>query len=262
MMNNRDIRAAARQAISKGWFWRVLISGLVLNGIVQLVSYAMKQAYSQMNIATMTGYAEMKLQAIRAGLDSAIPSTAMAGQMAGASLFQFFIIYVFSAIALFGCAYVALKAVRNDTENWFAGSFGGFSRPFEVTWLLVIINLKAFLWSLLFIIPGIIAVYRYRLAWYLKNDNPEWSASQCIAESCRLMKGYKWQAFRLDLSILFLILSGLIGFTLATVIAQAMPLIVKAVILVLGFFCVWWVTYSAVYLMSARAVMYEELKKQ
>ncbi|MBR4938402.1 MAG: DUF975 family protein, partial [Kiritimatiellae bacterium] len=43
---------------------------------------------------------------------------------------------------------------------------------------------------------------RYRQAWYLKARNPDWPASKCIAESCRMMKGYKWKAFALDFSFL------------------------------------------------------------
>lgn len=263
MMKNGEIRAASRKAIGKGWFWRILLAGFVLNGIVQLVSYMLNAAYAEMSIATLSGYLQAKIDAMRSGLDCAIPSAAVAGQMAGASLFQIFIIYIFSAIAVFGCAHVALKAVRNDTERWFAGSFGGFSRPLDLTWLLVLVNLKAFLWSLLFIIPGIVAVYRYRLAWYLKTDNCERSASECIAESGRMMKGFKWQAFCLDLSIVVWMVLGAMVFAISTIIAsQASSLVVGIPATIVGFCGFWLFVYSVVYLVSARAVMYEELKRQ
>jgi uncharacterized membrane protein len=70
-------------------------------------------------------------------------------------------------------------------------------------------NIQVFLWSLLFIIPGIVAAYRYRLAWYMKSDNPDWNAGKCLAESGAKMRGFKWQAFRLDLFYLILMFVAL-----------------------------------------------------
>ena len=58
------------------------------------------------------------------------------------------------------------------------------------------------LWSLLFVIPGIIAAYRYRMALYLLLDHPEMSVMQCIQESKRMMKGHKGELFVMDLSFL------------------------------------------------------------
>ena len=58
------------------------------------------------------------------------------------------------------------------------------------------------LWSMLFIIPGIIAAYRYAMAIYLLIDHPEMSPLDCIRESKRLMTGHKAEFFILDLSFI------------------------------------------------------------
>ena len=58
------------------------------------------------------------------------------------------------------------------------------------------------LWSLLFVIPGIVKTYAYRLAPYIAIERPELSINDCITESRRLMDGHKMQAFLLDLSFL------------------------------------------------------------
>ena len=58
------------------------------------------------------------------------------------------------------------------------------------------------LWSLLLVVPGIVAAYRYRQALYLLLDHPEKSAWQCLRESSALMSGHKWELFVLDLSFL------------------------------------------------------------
>lgn len=61
---------------------------------------------------------------------------------------------------------------------------------------------KTFLWMLLFFVPGLIAMYRYRFAYYNILVNPSLSASEAIRLSCRQTSGMKGQLFVLDLSFL------------------------------------------------------------
>ena len=72
------------------------------------------------------------------------------------------------------------------------------------------------LWSLLFVIPGVIMAYAYSMAIYVANDNPELSAMDAIRKSRELMDGHKWDLFVLDLSfigwILLCLLTCGIGF--------------------------------------------------
>ena len=63
-------------------------------------------------------------------------------------------------------------------------------------------DLFIWLWSLLFIIPGIIKSYEYRLVPYIMSENPEMSFRDAQAESARLMNGNKWKTFVLDLSFI------------------------------------------------------------
>ena len=58
------------------------------------------------------------------------------------------------------------------------------------------------LWSLLFIIPGIIASYRYALAPYLMTENPEIGVMEAISRSKELMRGNKARLFCLQFSFL------------------------------------------------------------
>lgn len=70
----------------------------------------------------------------------------------------------------------------------------------------VVLNLLTYLfialWSLLFIIPGIVAYYRYRLAFFVLVDNPQMSAMEALRESKRLTRGKKFDMFVLDLSFI------------------------------------------------------------
>ena len=198
MKTNVEIRRTTREALSNGWFGRMFISGAVLYSVGFFLTLIIAVAFRDMEIQTWGDFLQVKMQHLRNGMDYTVPSRAMALQMSGATLFEQFFSYLFGAIVAFGIARVALKAVRGDEQGWFAASFGGFSRPFGVMWLLVRMNIQVFLWSLLFLIPGLVAIYRYRQAWYLKSDHPDWGAGKCLAVSGEKMRGLKWQAFCLD----------------------------------------------------------------
>lgn len=58
------------------------------------------------------------------------------------------------------------------------------------------------LWSMLFVIPGIIKSYEYRMIPYLLAENPRLEYSEAFRISKELMDGQKWDAFVLDLSFL------------------------------------------------------------
>ncbi|MBR6483625.1 MAG: DUF975 family protein [Clostridiales bacterium] len=77
-------------------------------------------------------------------------------------------------------------------------------------------DLYVTLWSLLFIIPGIVKYYEYKMIPYLLSEDPTMTTEQAFAESKRLMTGNKWKAFVLDLSfilwdILSLMTCGIVG---------------------------------------------------
>ena len=92
------------------------------------------------------------------------------------------------------------------------------------------------LWSLLFIIPGIVAAYSYSMAPYILADKPELTGGEAIAESKRVMKGRKMKLFLLDLSYTGWILLG---------------------ILTLGILLIWVIPRMD----AARAAFYEDLRK-
>ena len=72
-------------------------------------------------------------------------------------------------------------------------------------------DLFTFLWTLLFIIPGIIKGYEYRMIPFLLAENPEMEMNEAFERSRNLMNGNKWDTFVLDLS--FIGWEILVGFT-------------------------------------------------
>ena len=57
-------------------------------------------------------------------------------------------------------------------------------------------------WTLLFIIPGIIAGYRYSMTSCILAENPEMGANDAITRSKELMKGNKWRLFCMEISFI------------------------------------------------------------
>ncbi len=63
-------------------------------------------------------------------------------------------------------------------------------------------DLYLFFWTMLFIIPGIVKAYEYRMIPYLLAEHPEMDSKAAFAKSKEMMSGNKWKAFVLDLSFL------------------------------------------------------------
>lgn len=78
----------------------------------------------------------------------------------------------------------------------------GLRKTGKVIWLYILISFFTFLWSCLFVIPGIVAAYRYRMAYYALLDDPSLTARQALNVSKRITQGHKGELFMLDLSFL------------------------------------------------------------
>lgn len=104
--------------------------------------------------------------------------------------------------------------------------------------MMFLISLYTALWSMLFVIPGIVKGYSYSLAMYIKSENPQISASQAIELSKKMTNGRKMDLFVLDLSYIgWFLLSG-ITFN------------------ILG------ILYVLPYYQAAKAFAYEEIKEE
>lgn len=99
-------------------------------------------------------------------------------------------------------------------------------------------DLFTFLWTLLFIIPGIIKGYEYMMIPYLLAENPDMSRQDAFAESKRMMDGNKMDAFVLDLSFIGWFILGAITFNIVNIL------------------------YTTPYMELAHAELYHTLKNQ
>lgn len=105
-------------------------------------------------------------------------------------------------------AITSLNFMRGKRDTFFNETFSAFTQgrfvPEFLTYLLV--TLYTFLWTLLLIVPGIIKGYSYALTPYIVNDlvasGQDVHPNEVIQDSNKMMKGYKWQLFVLDLSFI------------------------------------------------------------
>ncbi len=131
----------------------------------------------------------------------------------------------------------SLKVYRGqeaDIGGMFSDGFSDYWRNVGgVLWM----QLWIFIWSLLFIIPGIIKAFAYFMAPYILADSRNVSATQALKLSMKMTKGYKGKIFVMLLSFIgWLILTGL----------------------TFGILSIFW---TGPYIETSFAGMYDELKK-
>ena len=118
---------------------------------------------------------------------------------------------------LFAVAAIFLKQARDNGNMDVGGLFQGFTKDFGTNFLIFLMqSIFICLWSLLFVIPGIIKSFAYSMAFYIKNDHPDYDWKKCIDESQRIMKGHKWEYFVLQLSFIGWIIVGSLAFGIGT----------------------------------------------
>ena len=252
----------------------MLLNGVVLCAIMVAVLFGIEYLFEVAGIQTWESFREAQLAAKRSGVDLAVASGHEALRMTFASGFSMFVQYIFQGIISFGMCVTLLKCIKNDSHGWFSGAFGGFARPLEMFWLTILMIIKIVLWALLLIIPGIIACFRYALAWYVKAENPEMSANACIKRSSELMDGRKWNFVILGLSYFgwfllavlpIIVASGIMGASRAGLQAgeEVSPDIVSLLVVCGSIFVsVVMFAFVSIYVAIGKAVFYRDTKAE
>ncbi len=154
---------------------------------------------------------------------------------AGASLIDSLLRLAMAVVGV-GFSLFVMNSVRRS-QPAIGNLLDGFGMFPRVLFLIILQIVFIFLWSLLLVIPGIVAAYRFSFAVYVMIDHPEMSAMDCLRESKRLTTGYKRQLFLLDLSFSFWFLLTMIP--IVGYIAQV---------------------YVTPYMESARVLYYEQIR--
>lgn len=197
-----DFRSIARSVLSGKWKTAVLV-GLVAmllggtgsNGPEIKVNLDASGANATFQFAGQTIYST------GGGLDSDI-GRFLAGSITFimvVSLIAAVLYFILGSIIKVGYAKFNLNLV-DRLEGTFDNLFGYFSYWKTTVAAAFLQSIYTFLWTLLFIIPGIVARYSYAMTEYILAENPEISASEAIERSKEMMKGNRFRLFCLEWS--------------------------------------------------------------
>lgn len=100
-----------------------------------------------------------------------------------------------------GVALVFLKLSYRD-EAKVEDMFEPFNNFVNTFFAGLLVGIFTFLWSLLFIVPGIIKGLAYSQTFYIMNEHPEYTGSEAIRASQDMMRGHKGELFLLQLSFI------------------------------------------------------------
>lgn len=109
--------------------------------------------------------------------------------------------FIIGGAAKFGYAIFNLNLV-DGKEARFSDLFSQFGRIGSGIIMNLLVGIFTFLWSLLFIIPGIIKSYSYSMTPFILAEHPEISENEAITRSRHMMDGNKWRLFCLMFSFI------------------------------------------------------------
>ncbi len=201
-----DFRRIARNALTNKWFIAVAV-GLVASilGGISGGGPEFKVNIDGSNISMNFNVAGQTIKSIgtNGGVDSEVGAFILASLpiIIIASLFAAVIYFVLGSFIGVGYAKFNLNLV--DKKNAaFETLFEYFSRWKTTTIARLLRALYVFLWSLLFIIPGIVAGFSYAMTDYILAEDPELTADEAISQSKSIMMGNKWRFFCLQFSFI------------------------------------------------------------
>lgn len=123
------------------------------------------------------------------------------------------IVIILNGLLGFGYTSYFLKVSRGENVTY-KELFAKTDLLIPYILITLLVGVFTFLWSLLFIIPGIIASIEYSMVYFIALDNPELSAKEVLKKSIQMMHGHKFDYFILGLSFFGWIFLGAFTFGL------------------------------------------------
>lgn len=173
--SNRELMTEARLALSGNW-GMALLGYILYTVLVMSFSLFVVSAVVFVTIVTAASGADVEVAMHAMQLFANILAILISGAfIVGFSAF-------FLGVSEEGAARLELL-------------FVGFQRFFKSFGTYFFYNLFILLWSLLFIIPGIIATFRYAMAFFILADDDTCGPLEALSRSKEMMKGNKWKLF-------------------------------------------------------------------
>lgn len=204
MRKRADIKAEAKTILRSA-----RVSPLVMTAIVMVISFVLDRVVDLVQNGSLFfsytlnwTYFQEYFRAIETGDFSAIEALAASLPESTTMTFFFSVLVSLFTVVLNGGYCIYCMGIRRGVEMPYTTLADGLSVAGKLIWCWVQISVRVFLWTMLLVIPGIVAIYRYRFAYYNILTDASLSAGDAIRLSCRQTAGMKWRLFVLDLSFI------------------------------------------------------------
>lgn len=197
MMYAADFREQAREALKGNWGLAVgagFVAALLGAGTITVGGSGGSIDIDLEELESLANYTESE-EAIM------LLWGIVGGSLIISLLFGIFHLVVGGAATL-GYVKFNFNLLNKNGEVQFSDLFSQFHRLGTGIGMQLLRWIYITLWSLLFIIPGIIKGYSYAMTPYILLENPNMSANEAITESRKLMDGNKWRLFCLGFSFI------------------------------------------------------------
>lgn len=200
-----ELKSRAKAAV-KMYYWKLVLVSLILSAITGGATSAGRNGVK--NSGTTGNVSDVDVSGIFSGIN---PMALMVASVAVLVLVVIAIairVFVLNVLVV-GCKGFFSQSMTGEPEFRVLGD--GFTRNYRnCVKTCFLRDLFVGLWSLLFVIPGVIKSYEYRMVPYLLAEHPEMGSSEVLARSKEMMAGNKWETFVLDLSFIGWVLLGAI----------------------------------------------------
>lgn len=212
MRTARQFRDVAWNRLTNRYWWAVLVTlvAVALGGVY--ASIDLDRSFDRANLEEWRAFfsgihgSEVGVFLWQAARSVLLPLASIA------SVYGLAMFIVGGAVEL-GYDLYFLELYRSAETPRFETLFARFTIFARALGLRALMWIKTLLWTLLLIVPGIIASLRYAMAPFLVAEYPEIAASEAIERSKQLMVGNKWRLFCLRFSFIgWYLLSALVPF--------------------------------------------------
>ncbi len=206
MWDRKVIKANARASFAAN-YWRCVLIPVILIGIGMVFGLVMGLSSAMSMLGDMDGL-ENAVNSLNDGnvgqyLSYLMPK--LRGIYGVTGLISLFLI---NPLSVGTSRFFLVNSYTPAEVNEIVYGFKG-GRYLKSVLTMFLVGILTTLASLLFLIPGIILTYSFRLVPYILADDPDVSAIDALTRSRELMKGNKWKSFVLDLSFIgWIILSA------------------------------------------------------
>lgn len=200
-----DFRTSAREALCGKWGLAVVV-GLIasLLGAVAANGPEIKFNISENGADMGLEFAGQQIFNTGSGWNEQLTGFLITGAafIAVAALVMAVAYFILGSVVGVGYSKFNLDLVDRWPEPEIGTLFAYFKNWKTTAMASLLQTLYTILWSLLLIIPGIIASYSYAMTKYILADNPELTASEAIAQSKQMMSGNRMRLFCLYFSFI------------------------------------------------------------